>query len=166
MSHNKQPRCGKTVKQMEEELCLNEEQVNEFREAFSLFDRDSDGTITTNELGTVMRSLGQNPTEGELQDMINEVDIDGNGTIEFAEFLGMMAKKIKESDGEEELREAFRVFDKDGNGFISGSELRHVMTTLGEKLTDEEVDEMIKEADLDGDGMVNYEEFVTMMTQK
>ena len=56
-----------------------------------------------------MRSLGQNPTEGELQDMINEVDIDGNGTIEFAEFLGMMAKKMKESDGEEELREAFRV---------------------------------------------------------
>ncbi len=61
------------------------------------------------ELGTVMRSLGQNPTEGELQDMINEVDIDGNGTIEFTEFLGMMAKKMKESDGEEELREAFRV---------------------------------------------------------
>ena len=69
----------------------------------------------------------------------------------------MMAKKMKESDGEEELREAFRVFDKDGNGFISGSELRHVMTTLGEKLTDDEVDEMIREADLDGDGMVNYE---------
>ena len=61
------------------------------------------------ELGTVMRSLGQNPTEGELQDMINEVDIDGNGTIEFTEFLGMMAKKMKDSDGEEELREAFRV---------------------------------------------------------
>lgn len=61
------------------------------------------------ELGTVMRSLGQNPTEGELQDMINEVDIDGNGTIEFTEFLGMMARKMKESDGEEELREAFRV---------------------------------------------------------
>ena len=58
---------------------------------------------------------------------------------------------------EEEIREAFRVFDKDGNGFISAAELRHVMTNLGEKLTDEEVDEMIREADIDGDGQVNYE---------
>ena len=68
----------------------------------------------------------------------------------------MMAKKMKDTDGEEELREAFRVFDKDGNGFISAAELRHVMTNLGEKLTDEEVDEMIKEADTDGDNRVSF----------
>lgn len=136
---------------------LTEEQIAEFKEAFSLFDKDGDGTITTKELGTVMRSLGQNPTEAELQDMINEVDADGNGTIDFPEFLTMMARKMKETDSEEEIREAFRVFDKDGNGFISAAELRHVMTNLGEKLTDEEVDEMIREADIDGDGQVNYE---------
>ncbi|XP_065832651.1 calmodulin-2 [Oscarella lobularis] len=138
---------------------LTEEQIAEFKEAFSLFDKDGDGTITTKELGTVMRSLGQNPTEAELQDMINEVDADGNGTIDFPEFLTMMARKMKETDTEEEIREAFRVFDKDGNGFISAAELRHVMTNLGEKLTDEEVDEMIREADIDGDGQVNYEDF-------
>ena len=64
---------------------------------------------------------------------------------------------MKDTDSEEEIREAFRVFDKDGNGFISAAELRHVMTNLGEKLTDEEVDEMIREADIDGDGQVNYD---------
>uniref|UniRef100_A0A672ILR3 EF-hand domain-containing protein n=1 Tax=Salarias fasciatus TaxID=181472 RepID=A0A672ILR3_SALFA len=87
---------------------LTEEQIAEFKEAFSLFDKDGDGTITTKELGTVMRSLGQNPTEAELQDMINEVDADGNGTIDFPEFLTMMARKMKDTDSEEEIREAFR----------------------------------------------------------
>jgi calmodulin len=134
--------------------------------AFSLFDKDGDGTITTKELGTVMRSLGQNPTEAELLDMINEVDADGNGTIDFPEFLSLMARKMKDTDTEEELIEAFKVFDRDGNGFISAAELRHVMTNLGEKLTDEEVDEMIREADVDGDGQINYEEFVRMMMAK
>merc|ERR1711935_956663 len=109
---------------------LTEEQIAEFKEAFSLFDKD------------------------------------GDGTIDFPEFLTMMARKMKDTDSEEEIREAFRVFDKDGNGYISAAELRHVMTNLGEKLTDEEVDEMIREADIDGDGQVNYEEFVTMMTSK
>ena len=66
-----------------------EEQIAEFKEAFSLFDKDGDGTITTKELGTVMRSLGQNPTEAELQDMVNEVDADGNGTIDFPESHGI-----------------------------------------------------------------------------
>ena len=87
----------------------------------------------------------------------------GNGTIDFPEFLTMMARKMKETDSEEEIKEAFRVFDKDCNGYINAAELRHVMTNLGEKLTDEEVDEMIREADIDGDGQVNYEEFVKMM---
>jgi calmodulin len=73
-----------------------------------LFDKDEDGTITMAELGVVMRSLGQRPTETELRDMVNEVDQDGNGTIEFNEFLQMMSKKMKGADGEDELKEAFR----------------------------------------------------------
>jgi calmodulin len=124
------------------------------------------GSITTQELGTVMRSLGQNPTEAELKDMIHEVDADGDGTIDFSEFLDLMARKMKDADSDEELKEAFKVFDKDQNGFISAAELRHVMINLGEKLTDEEVNEMIREADVDGDGQVNYEEFVKMMMAK
>ncbi|CAF4460822.1 unnamed protein product [Rotaria socialis] len=167
-----------TVEQMDKADQLTEEQIAEFKEAFSLFDKDGDGTITIKEFGTVMRSLGQNPTEAELQDMINDVDADGkfltnqivqnggpqrwtlgywqfssihgNGTIDFPEFLTLMARKMKDTDSEEEMREAFRVFDKDGNGYISADELCNVMTSLGEKLTDEEVDQMIREADIDG----------------
>merc|ERR1712032_987908 len=145
---------------------LTEEQIAEFKEAFSLFDTDGDGTITTKELGTVMRSLSQNPTEAELQDMINDVDADGYGTIDFPEFLSLMARKMKDTDTEEELIEAFKMFDRDGNGSISAAELRHVMTNLSEKLTDEEVDGMIREGDVDGDGQINYEEFVKMMMAK
>ena len=91
------------------------------------------------ELGTVMRSLGQNPTEGELQDMINEVDIDGNGTIEFTEFLGMMAKKMAEIDEEAELKEAFNLFDVGQKGFISPAEFRKGMLKLGEQFSQREV---------------------------
>jgi len=145
---------------------LTEEQIAEFKEAFSLFDKDGDGTITTKELGTVMRSLGQNPTEVELADMINEVDADGNETIDFPEFLTMMARKMKDTNSEEEILEALKVFDKDGNGFISAAELKHIMTNLGEKLSYEEVDEIIREADIDGNGQINYEEFVKMMMSK
>ncbi len=87
----------------------------------------------------------------------NEVDTDGNGTIDLSEFLRMMLDKTQKTDMEEEIREAFQVFDKDGNGFISAAELRHVMANLGEKLTEQELDQMIKEADIDGDGQVNYE---------
>ncbi|KAJ8753709.1 hypothetical protein K2173_026385 [Erythroxylum novogranatense] len=145
---------------------LTEDQIAEFKEAFSLFDKDGDGCITAKELGTVMRSLGQNPTEAALKDMISEVGADQNGTLDFPEFLNLMARKMKDTDSEEELKEAFKVFDKDQNGYISAAELRYVMTNLGEKLTDEEVDEMIGEADFDGDGQVNYEEFVKMMLAK
>ena len=104
----------------------------------------------------LLGSLEQGLTEAELHDIINDVSADGNGTIDFPEFLTVMARKIKRVDSKEEFREAFRLFDKDGKGFISAAELRHVLTNLGEKPpTDEEVDEMIREADVDGDGQIN-----------
>ena len=78
----------------------------------------------------------------------------------------MMARKMKDTDSEEEIKEAFKVFDVDGNGFVSAAELRHVMTNLGEKLSDREVDEMIREADVDGDGQINYEEFVKVSVSR
>jgi calmodulin len=145
---------------------LTEDKISEFREAFEIFDKDKDGYITIKELGEIMKNLGQTPTETELQDMINEVDIDGNGNIDFKEFLGLMARKMRDTDTDEELIEAFKVFDRDCNGQITAQELKHVMTNLGEKIEDAEVEEMIKEADLDGDGYINYEEFVRMIINK
>jgi len=142
---------------------LTEEQIAEYKEAFSLFDKSGDGTITTKDLGTVIRALGKNPTEAELQDIINEVDPNGDGTVDFPAFLTIMARKMKDTDTEEDIVEAFRVFDKDGAGTISAAELRHVMTNLGEKLTDEEVDEMIREADVHGDGVIDYRAFTKII---
>ncbi|XP_052105393.1 calmodulin-like isoform X2 [Mytilus californianus] len=98
-------------------------------------------------------------------DKLTEERTAGTGTLNFPEFLTMMAT-MKDKDSEEELRGAFRAFDKDKNGFVSAAELRHVMTNLGEKLTDGKVDEMMKEADTDGDGNIKYEEFIVMMSAK
>ncbi|KAK9215194.1 hypothetical protein WN944_007197 [Citrus x changshan-huyou] len=123
----------------------------------------ADGCITIEELAVAIKSLDQNPTEEELRNMISEVDVNGNGTIEFGEFLNLMARKMKENEAQEELKEAFKVFDKDQDGYISPNELRHVMMNIGEKVTDEELEQMVREADLDGDGQINYEEFARMM---
>ena len=145
---------------------IPENRLKEYRDAFEMFDKDKDGTITAKELANVMRSLNQDPSEAELIEMIAEVDQNGNGKIDFEEFVTLMNRRSKETDTEEEVINAFRVFDKDANGLISSTELRHIMTTLGDKLTEEEVDEMIREADIDGDGYINYEEFVRMMMAK
>ena len=136
----------------------------DFHETFCLFDKDREGTITTNELGPALRTLGHNPSEAVLQDIINEVGADGDETIDFPNFLTIIAGQMRYMDDEDPIREAFRVFDMNGNGFFSAAELKIVMSNLGEKMTDEEVNEMIREADLDGNGQVNYEKFVTMMT--
>ena len=108
-----------------------------------------------------MRSLGKNPSDAVLQGMINDADIRlVNGTIDFPEFLDIMAHKMKDTDSVEAINEAFRTFDTDHSGTISADELKHVLTNLDEKVTEEEVDEMIAEADIDGDGQINYEEFM------
>ncbi|KAL7322333.1 hypothetical protein PS15p_211964 [Mucor circinelloides] len=145
--------------------------LEETREAFMLFDKDNNGTIDVSELGAVMRSLNMSPTESELKDMINEVDGNGNGSIEFDEFVAMLSRKRRGLESQEEIIETFRVFDRDGDGYISESELRNIMASLvgrtkDEKLTEDELNVMLREADADGDGQINYEEFVKMLVRQ
>ncbi|CAB4058702.1 CALM [Lepeophtheirus salmonis] len=142
---------------------LSEDLIADYMRAFMNCDHDKDGFINHKELTAVLRIIGLNPTEAELQDMINEVDKDGTGSLDFPEFLKIMGKKSYEEKAEEQIREAFKVFDRDGNGFITKSELRVVMMNLGEKLSEDEIDTMIADADIDGDGTINYEEFAIMM---
>lgn len=144
---------------------LSELQRLEFKEAFEEFDKDGSGTITTKELLPVLRSIGQNPTEDEILSLVIEYDVNGDGTIDFDEFLEMMMKQSKDVDQTIEIREAFKIFDRDGNGYIDAKELKQVVTRMGEALTSAEADEFMKEADLDGDGKLDYNEFVKMMLQ-
>ncbi|XP_068146530.1 calmodulin-beta [Drosophila tropicalis] len=133
-------------------------------EAFKILKKDSEGSVTTRELANIMRSLGCHPTDGELQSMVNEVDYDGNGSIEFEEFSAMILRKLRATNNEDELREAFRIYDRDNNGFIQPGELKYILTALGVKITDDEVEEMIREYDFDHDGQMNFDDFVGMMS--
>lgn len=145
---------------------ISKAQMNEFKEAFRLFDKDGDGSITKEELGRVMRSLGQFAREEELQQMLEEVDINGDGYFSFEEFveivynMGTTTEEKTADQEEKELRDAFRVFDKHNRGYISASDLRAVLQCLGEDLSEEEIEDMIKEVDVDGDGRIDFNEFV------
>ncbi|XP_023242468.1 troponin C isoform X1 [Centruroides sculpturatus] len=137
------------------------------RKAFDMFDRDKKGFIHTNMVSTILRTLGQTFEEKDLKALIAEIDQDGSGELEFDEFLALTARFLIEEDTEamqEELREAFRMYDKSGNGYINVSDLREILRALDDKLTEDELDEMIAEIDTDGSGTVDFDEFMEMMT--
>ena len=148
---------------MYEEEFITEEQRKELQEVFDQFDKDKDGKISSKELENAMQSMGQNPTVDEVNQMMQEVDLNQDGKIDFDEFMTLMLRNSPETQTEDEVINAFRVFDKEGKGLISLAELKHIMMTIGDKMTEEEADEMVNEADIDEDGMINYEEFVRMM---
>ncbi|KAM8965423.1 centrin-2 isoform X2 [Antechinus flavipes] len=142
---------------------LTEEQKQEIREAFDLFDTDGTGTIDVKELKVAMRALGFEPKKEEIKKMISDIDKEGTGKISFNDFLAVMTQKMAEKDTREEILKAFRLFDDDETGKISFKNLKRVARELGENLTDEELQEMIDEADRDGDGEVNEQEFLRIM---
>ena len=142
---------------------LTEDQKQEIKEAFDLFDTDGSGAIDAKELKVAMRALGFEPKKEEIEKMISDVDDDGSGSIEYEEFLKMMTHKILNRDPKDEFLKAFKLFDDDETGGISFKNLKRVAKELGERLSDEEIQEMLDEADKDGDGVINEEEWLRIM---
>ena len=118
---------------------LTEEQKQEIREAFDLFDTDGSGTIDAKELKVAMRALGFEPKKEEIKKMISEVDKDSNGKLSLDNFLQLMGGKMSEKDTKEEILKAFKLFDDDDSGKITFTNLKRVAAELGENLTDEEL---------------------------
>ena len=140
---------------------LSEEMISEFKEIFSLFDTSGDSTIPAKNLKEVLICLGQTITQEELDELMyeHEIDATGDGRVGFEEFLNLMGRKMKETKEVDKMHEIFNVFDKNKDGFISASEIQCVMTSLGETLTEDEVNEMLKEADRDLDSHISFEDF-------
>eukprot|EP01112_Ceratiomyxa_fruticulosa_P006208 TRINITY_DN169_c0_g1_i1.p1 TRINITY_DN169_c0_g1~~TRINITY_DN169_c0_g1_i1.p1 ORF type:complete len:150 (-),score=29.85 TRINITY_DN169_c0_g1_i1:82-531(-) len=140
---------------------LNEEQLEEYRESFNLYDKNKDGRIDAAELAAVMRTLGTILPNQEVLDTIR--DFGNGGFITMDAFLQWMGRKFTDDFEADDIIEAFQVFDKDGKGMISASELRHVLTFLGDRLDESQVEEMLMQAVGSGDGSVAYEPFVRKM---
>ena len=145
---------------------LTSEQIAEIKETFSLFDKGGVGTISLEEMGIIVRSLGQTPTQAELEIMKNEADLDGTGRVDYPEFLSVFAKYQKEPVSEQEILNSFEELDEFKKGTLSMKKLEHLMRTCGEVLTEEEIQKMIKYANQDHDGNIKYRDFVKLMMSK
>mmetsp|Transcript_29011 Transcript_29011/g.35322 ORF Transcript_29011/g.35322 Transcript_29011/m.35322 type:complete len:181 (+) Transcript_29011:121-663(+) len=146
---------------------LTEEEIDEIREAFNLFDTDGSGTIDPKELKAAMTSLGFEAKNQTIYQMISDIDKDGSGEIDFEEFLDLMTARISDGgNSREDVEKVFALFDDDKTGFITLDNLKRVAKELGETMSDSELLEMIERADEDHDGKISMDEFFTIMTKK
>eukprot|EP00918_Siedleckia_nematoides_P055068 GHVU01120130.1.p1 GENE.GHVU01120130.1~~GHVU01120130.1.p1 ORF type:complete len:174 (+),score=37.80 GHVU01120130.1:77-598(+) len=144
---------------------LPEEQKQEIKEAFDLFDADKTGRIDYHELKVALRALGFETNKAQVLEVMKEYDKNSTGSIDYNDFLDIMTQKINDRDPNEEIMKAFKLFDDDNTGKISLKNLRRVARELGESLSDEELQAMIDEFDKDEDGEICEAEFMAIMKQ-
>ncbi|KAB0384797.1 hypothetical protein FD755_006714 [Muntiacus reevesi] len=138
---------------------FDQSQIQEFKEAFNMIDQNRDGFIDKEDLHDMLASMGKNPTDEYLEGMMSEAP----GPINFTMFLTMFGEKLNGTDPEDVIRNAFACFDEEASGFIHEDHLRELLTTMGDRFTDEEVDEMYREAPIDKKGNFNYVEFTRIL---
>merc|ERR1719220_1211314 len=153
--------------EIQEATCLEVDDIKVLFGCFQLFDTKKQDCLLAEEIDEVMRAMGFRPSSEELEELIEEIDEDGPGAIEFAEFAQLCAKFLVEDPDPEtmraELKSAFRLFDKEGRGFITMAQFRDIIAEVDPKLTDEDLDAIIEEIDEDGSGTMDFEEFCEMM---
>merc|ERR1719398_143840 len=145
---------------------LDDEQKEELREAFNLFDTEHSGTIDARELKAALRALGFEVKKEDVRRMLSDVGKDPSQPIDFNDFQEMMRGRMPDKNSREEINKVFALFDEDETGKISFRNLKRISQELGESLTDEELNEMIEEADRDGDGLINPDEFYRVMRKR
>ncbi|KPP79972.1 myosin regulatory light polypeptide 9-like [Scleropages formosus] len=156
---------GKTTKKRPQRATSNvfamfdQSQIQEFKEAFNMIDQNRDGFIDKEDLHDMLASLGKNPSDDYLEGMMSEAP----GPINFTMFLTMFGERLNGTDPEDVIRNAFACFDEEGSGVIHEDHLRELLTTMGDRFTDEEVDELFREAPIDKKGNFNYTEFTRIL---
>ena len=145
---------------------LSEKEICELHEAFNIFDIDSDGSIDLSQLIILMNSLKQNTkNKEELKKILKEENINNTNQIYFNQFLKIMAKRLKKRKNDEDryLKKCFLFLDRNKNGYISLHEIRYIITHYNEKITEEEIKDLMEEADTDKDGYISFDEFMAIM---
>jgi calmodulin len=146
---------------------LSQEQKEQIKSAFLMFadNEQEDGNVPTSNLGTLVRALGKNPTQVEIEEMIKEIESKSGDTFDLSTFKELMYDRINdESNSLEKLSEAFRTLDQEEKGFIPCEQLKHVLTSQG--VTEDEITNLILDADINRDNKITYDEFMNMMKSK
>jgi len=142
---------------------ITPQDMNELKNAFASFDKNDDGFISKQELSEAMTCLGHKISNEELDDIIKAVDSDGNGLVDFKEFINLMDNNCLVQSMDEEMQHLFKMIDKNNDGFITEKEIKAMLKGLGEKVRKKDIRKMIKEADQNKDGKISFNEFKTMV---